>query len=89
MGSGAASGLVYVGVGGIGMSCKDHFTCTVGDAIVGVGGEVIKELEHVYVCVIGGRGLLLGRIAEGYQEFVVNNLGIISDGSQGQGYMQL
>ena len=81
MGSCAAAGLGYVEVGGVGVSCKDHVAGTVGDAIVGIGGEVSKELEHVSVCVIGGGGLLLGELAEGYQEFVVDGLGIIADGS--------
>ena len=36
------------------MSCKDNVAGAVGDAIVGIGGKVIKELEHVSVCVVGG-----------------------------------
>ena len=72
MGSCAAAGLRYVKVGSAGMSCKDHVAGAVGDAIVGIGGKVIKELEYVFVCVVGGGGLLLGELAEGYQEFVVD-----------------
>ena len=53
MGSCAAAGLRYVKVGSVGVSCKDHVSGAVGDAIVGIGGKVIKELEHVSVCVIG------------------------------------
>ena len=64
MGSYAAVGLGYVEVGGAGVSFKDHVSGAVGDSIVRIGGEVIKELEHVSVCVIGGGGLLLGDIAE-------------------------
>ena len=63
------------------MSCEDHVAGAVGDAIVGICGEVIKELEHVSVCVIDGRGLFLGELAEVYQEFIVNSSGIIPDGS--------
>ena len=81
MGSCAAAGLGYVGVGGVGVSCKDHVAGAVGNAISRIGVEVIKELEHVSVCVIGGQGLLLGKISEGYQDFVVDRLGIIADGS--------
>ena len=81
MGSCATVGLVYVEVGGVGVACKDHVADAVGDAIFGIGGKVIKELEHVSVHVIGGGGLLLGNLAEGYQEFVVDDSGIISDGS--------
>ena len=54
MGSCAAAGLGYIAVGGVGMSCKDHGAGVVGYAITGIGGEVIKELEHVSVCFIGG-----------------------------------
>ena len=50
----AAAGLLYVEVGSVGMSCKDHVAGVVGDAIVRIGGKVIKELEHVSVCVVGG-----------------------------------
>ena len=79
MGSCVAAGLGYVEVGGVGVSCKDHVTGAVGDAIVGIGGEVIKELEHVSVCVVGGGGLLLGELSEGSHEFVVDSSGTISD----------
>ena len=44
MGSCAAAGLRYVEVGDVGVSCKDRVTGAVGDAIVRIGGEVIKEL---------------------------------------------
>ena len=54
------------------MSCKYHIAGAVGYVIVGIGDKVIKELEHVSVCVVGGRGLLLGELAEGCQEFVVD-----------------
>ena len=36
------------------MSCKYHVAGAVGDSIVGIGGKVIKELEHVSVFVVGG-----------------------------------
>ena len=36
------------------MSCKDHVDGAVCDAIAGIGEELIKELEHVSVCVFGG-----------------------------------
>ena len=80
MGSCAAAGLEYVEVGGVGVSCKDHVAGKVGDAIVGIGGKASKELEHVSICVICGGGLLLGKLAEGYQEFFVDGSGIIVDG---------
>ena len=48
------------------MSCKDHVAGAVGDTIVRIGGKVIKELEHVPVCVVGGSGLFLGDLTEGH-----------------------
>ena len=36
------------------MCCKDHVAGAVGDAIVWIGEKVIKELEHVSICVVGG-----------------------------------
>ena len=54
MGYCATVGLGYVEVGNVSVSCEDHVAGAVGDAIVGICGEVIKELEHVSVCVVGG-----------------------------------
>ena len=36
------------------MSCKYHVAGAVGDAIFGIGGKVIKKLEHISVSVVGG-----------------------------------
>ena len=36
------------------MFCKYHVAGAVGDAIVRIGGKVIKELKHVSICVVGG-----------------------------------
>ena len=48
------------------MSCKYHVAGGVGNAIVRICGKVIKDLERVSISVVGGRGLLLGKLAEGY-----------------------
>ena len=48
------------------MYFKDHVAGTVGDAIVGMGRKVIKELEHVSIFVFSGLGLLLDDLADGY-----------------------
>ena len=79
VGSCKAAGLGYVEVSGVGVYCEYHVAGAVVDAIVGIGGEVIKELEHIYVCVVGGGELLLCDLAEGYQKFVVYISGIIAD----------
>ena len=63
------------------MAGEDHVAGPVGDTVVGVGSEVVKELEHIDVGFLCGRGLLLGEIAEGYQEFVVDCSGVVPDGA--------
>ena len=41
------------------MAGQHHVTGAVGNAVVWIGSEVVEELEHVDVRVIGGRGLPL------------------------------
>ena len=79
--SGARTAAVVadVEVGGVGVAGEYHVAGPVGDAVVGVGSEVVDELEHVGVGVLCGRGLLLGKIAEGYNEFVIDCLGVVLD----------
>ena len=54
MGSCTTDGLLYVEIGSVSVSYKDYVPGSVVDAIVGIGGKVIKELEHVSICVVGG-----------------------------------
>ena len=61
------------------MAGEYHVAGQVGDAVVGVGGQVVKELEHVNVGGFCGKGLLLGKVVESYEEFVVNCSGVVSD----------
>ena len=54
MGVYTAAGIYYVEVGSVVLYCKYCVAGAGGDAVVGVGGKVIKELEHVPVFVVGG-----------------------------------
>ena len=49
------------------------------DAVVGVSGNVIQELEYSSVGVFGVGGLLLANLVESYEEIVVNRLGIVEE----------
>ena len=74
-----AVGFADVEVGGVGVAGAYHVAGPVGDAVVGVGGQAVKELEHVDVGGLCGRGLLLGEAAEGHKEFVVDSSGVVLD----------
>ena len=54
MGGYAAAVFGYVEVGSFGVSCKYRVPDAVVDAVVGIGGKAIKELEHDPVCVFSG-----------------------------------
>ena len=54
VGAWAAAGFSYVEVGSVSVAYKCHVVGAVGDAVVGISGKVIKELEHVPVCAFGG-----------------------------------
>ena len=41
----------------VGVSCEDHGAGSVEDAVVGVGGEIVKELTEVGIGELGGSGL--------------------------------
>ena len=41
------------------MAGQHHVTGAVGDAVVRIGSEVVEELEHAGVFVLGGRVLLI------------------------------
>ena len=74
----ATTGFADVEVRGVGVAGQYHVAGPVGHAIVGEGVQVVKELEHVDVGGFYGRGLLLGEIAEDYEEFVVGCAGVVS-----------
>ena len=67
MGSRAAAGLSKVELSCIGMDGQDHTTGTVSDAVVGIGGNIVKDLVDGVVGGSHGGVLLLDKFAENYQ----------------------
>ena len=53
------------------MGGEYHGAGAVEDAVVGVGGEVVKELTEVGLGELGGCGLCGSKVAEGDKELVV------------------
>ena len=72
VGARAATGFADVEVGGVGVDAEYHIAGPVGDVVVGVGGKVVEKFEHVDVGGLCERSLLLGELAEGYKDFVVD-----------------
>ena len=54
VGASAAARFANVKVYGVGVAGKDHVAGAVGDAVIGVCGEVVQDLEHVDVGVFCG-----------------------------------
>ena len=54
---------------------------SVGDAIVGLRGAVVKKLS--YFCIVGGSGCSLfgANITERMEELVVGGAGVVNEGS--------
>ena len=65
-----------VGVGG-----EDHGAGLVEDAVFGVGGEVVKELNEVGLGELGGCGLCGSKVSEGDEELFVYCTTIIQEGA--------
>ena len=58
------------------MCCEDHAASSVGDAVSGVGGDVVEELCDGVVGCFCGRGLLLAKFAESYKQLVIDGAAI-------------
>ena len=54
------------------MCCEDHSASSVGDAVAGVGGNVLEELRDCVVGCFFGRGLLLAKLAESHKQLVID-----------------
>ena len=61
------------------MGSKDHVAGSVGDAIVGVGRNVVQKLVDGGVCGLGGGGLFGADGGEGDEELVVHGTGIVEE----------
>ena len=58
MGTGAAAGFAGTEVAGIGVGREDHVAGSVGNAIIGIGSTVVKELVDF---VVGAEFGIFGR----------------------------
>ena len=76
MGPSAATRPGLVEGASVGVAGEEHVAGVVCDTIVGVGGDVIKELGDGSVGVLGGGGLLGADSAERHKEFVTNGSAI-------------
>ena len=54
------------------MCCEDHAAGSVGDAVAGVGGDVVEELRDCVVGCFFDRGLLLAKFAESHKQLVID-----------------
>ena len=81
MSAGATASTGNVKIRGIGVGREDHGAGSVEDAVVRVGGEVVKELTEVGLGEIGGCGLCGSTFAEGDEELVVYCGTIIQEGA--------
>ena len=76
MGTRIAAGESLVEVAGIGVACKDYIALTVGDAVVGVRGNIVEELVDSVRCGLGVHGLLGGNSADSDKKFVVDRASV-------------
>ena len=58
------------------MCCEDHAASSVGDAVAGVGGDVVEELRDCVVGCFCGRGLLLAKLAESHKQLVIDGAAV-------------
>ena len=66
---------------GVGVGGEDHGPGLVEDAVVVVGGEVVKELTEVALGELGGCGLCGSKVDEDDEELVVYCATIIQEGA--------
>ena len=70
------AGTSLVELSGIGVACKDHIACTVGDSVVSVCGNIVGELMDIISGGLSGRGLLGADGAESDDYFVVERASV-------------
>ena len=59
MGASTAAGTILIEVSGIVLACKDHIAPTVGEYVVWVHINIVKELVVSFSVGLGGRGLFV------------------------------
>ena len=58
MGAGVATSFADVDVAGVGVSCEDHAASLVGDSVVEVCGDIVKQLVGDCGCGLNVGGFL-------------------------------
>ena len=81
MGASAAAGFGFVEEAGVGVASKQHVAGAVSDAVVGVGGDIVKELVNGRVGGFSGRCLLGADGAEDHKELIVDGVAVPEEGT--------
>ena len=81
MSASSAARVAFIIETSIGMCSKHHVASSVPDAIMGIGGDVIKELMDGSRGGFSGSGLLTTDGAESNKKFVVDCMAILEEGS--------
>ena len=81
MSAGATASTGNIKIHSAGVGGEDHGAGSVEDAVIRVGGEVVKELTEVGLGELGGCGLCGSKVAEGDKELVVYCTPIIQEGA--------
>ena len=81
MSAGATASTGDVNISGVGVGGEDYGAGLVGDAVVGVGGEVVEELTEVGLGELGVCGLCGCKVAEFDKDLVVYCASIIQEGA--------
>ena len=79
--AGATASTGDVKIRGVGLGGEDHGAGLVEDAVVGIGGEVVKDLTGDGLGELCGCGLCVSKVAEGDKELVVYCATIIQEGA--------
>ena len=73
MSAGAVAGTSFIGESIVGVAGKDHVTGAISDAVIGVGGKVVKKLVDFSGSVFSGGRLFGADDTECNEEFVVKS----------------
>ena len=81
VGASTSAGTSLVEVAGIGVSCKDHISCKLGDDVVWVYGNVVEELVYSVSSGLSGHSLLVVDGAKSEEKFIVDRAPVPQEGS--------
>ena len=81
MGARTSAGTSLVEVAGIGVSCEDHISCTLGDDVVWVYGNVVEELVYSVSGGLSGHSLFVVDGAKSKEKFIVDRAPVPQEGA--------